>query len=1011
MATKTFEELKQQAIQIRDEKANKQNTATRVGTAMLEQINKLEQDYYEKTTIDNRTNEYNVSINHPGGGVDGNRYTLSGAIDKVPAELRNAGVKVSFLDESGLVETWEFQGGSWAIGSFSQVGAGRINEIGNNFYIKNGGFSFIKELYVYGENIKDYHDIYVSSLKRNASGTWQFSIKGKNSSEDIVVLSNYIATKEDIGIITLVRNSASVDVQAYAILIWDNVELGFNGYDLNYPLADISFDLDYSPSIKEYLLAKDVDKNKSEITLLKSKDTNLSTKIVDSVNGFFLTSDIPFFKELYVCGEQLSLYHDLFVGGLKRNASNTWQLTIKGKDSSENVQVLCTYQSQTEENGILILVGDGSKKVSAFAILYWSNIQDGFNGWNVNYPISNKAFNLDYSPSIKSYLLGESKQEKLISGVNIKTINGQPLLGAGDITIKGGEINSISNILEENYAFGNQITVETSASKEYKHIKVFSKPNITVSGENNIITFPKTFSMNIGDNTIPITIENDGLKSIKVEVTKQTRYKDFTYSNDTGEAFISDSIEIVNNEIFYIERIGKKTWHTGEEIPSVYLSDKVEGLVDGCTIYYPLSEPTSKKLKDVSNLELINGEIIATDNNSYLYIELGFYSNKTIIDKIATLTRMGILDSATGITVKSRNLAYDKDEDMLYFCGYEGTLYKIDVSVDSHPKVVGTKKVNSTPGHVCSGCAITENYLYVVDRFEGGAQSPSYLTVIKKSDFSIVTQIDLFEQEEYYEPSKSAMSPCSCFIFKDHLFICGNSYFWGVYDITTDPENPTVVYKQTYDNYPTKTYREYQRVAFWSFGGHDYVAFAGFSSGISFWNIDNLESPVQIGNIKLSGYQTMDVLVEYPYLYIPCSGSLANRFSHFKLNRSVIMFDISDLTIYENGVDIYQNPYLYNITNIPYNKFFPNILNEGDPAPSRIVKLGNFIAVNYAEAGTAIFSQNENGVLEFQNCYKLSGNGNTCQSMLTTKDGRLFISNIYGKETGLQVYRLGNIDF
>lgn len=48
MATKTFDELKQLAIQIRDEKTNKQNTANRVGTAMLEGINKLEQDYYDK---------------------------------------------------------------------------------------------------------------------------------------------------------------------------------------------------------------------------------------------------------------------------------------------------------------------------------------------------------------------------------------------------------------------------------------------------------------------------------------------------------------------------------------------------------------------------------------------------------------------------------------------------------------------------------------------------------------------------------------------------------------------------------------------------------------------------------------------------------------------------------------------------------------------------------------------------------------------------------------------------
>lgn len=54
MATKTFEELKQLAIQIRDEKTNKQNTATRIGTQMLEHLDKLEQDYYDKTATDEK---------------------------------------------------------------------------------------------------------------------------------------------------------------------------------------------------------------------------------------------------------------------------------------------------------------------------------------------------------------------------------------------------------------------------------------------------------------------------------------------------------------------------------------------------------------------------------------------------------------------------------------------------------------------------------------------------------------------------------------------------------------------------------------------------------------------------------------------------------------------------------------------------------------------------------------------------------------------------------------------
>jgi hypothetical protein len=127
MATKTFEELKQLAIQIRDEKTNKQNTATRVGTAMLEHINKLEQDYYDKTTINNRTSEYNVSINHPTSGISSsNKYDLSSAIVQVPAELRTSGLTVSFLNESGDIEKWEFSGGSWAVSSFEQVGSAAI---------------------------------------------------------------------------------------------------------------------------------------------------------------------------------------------------------------------------------------------------------------------------------------------------------------------------------------------------------------------------------------------------------------------------------------------------------------------------------------------------------------------------------------------------------------------------------------------------------------------------------------------------------------------------------------------------------------------------------------------------------------------------------------------------------------------------------------------------------------------------------------------------------------------
>lgn len=112
MATKTFEELKQMAIQIRDEKANKQNTATRIGTQMLEHLNKLEQEYYDKTTLDKRVTELNISELFPTDGVDGsNKYTLAGAIAQVPAEYHESfGFILTFLDNAGFTQNYIWLG-------------------------------------------------------------------------------------------------------------------------------------------------------------------------------------------------------------------------------------------------------------------------------------------------------------------------------------------------------------------------------------------------------------------------------------------------------------------------------------------------------------------------------------------------------------------------------------------------------------------------------------------------------------------------------------------------------------------------------------------------------------------------------------------------------------------------------------------------------------------------------------------------------------------------------------
>ena len=59
--------------------------------------------------------EVNISNVYPTGGTDGtDKYTLETAIAKVGAELRHAGLKVTFLNAEGKTETWEYQGEAFA---------------------------------------------------------------------------------------------------------------------------------------------------------------------------------------------------------------------------------------------------------------------------------------------------------------------------------------------------------------------------------------------------------------------------------------------------------------------------------------------------------------------------------------------------------------------------------------------------------------------------------------------------------------------------------------------------------------------------------------------------------------------------------------------------------------------------------------------------------------------------------------------------------------------------------
>lgn len=204
MATKTFEELKQMAIQIRDEKTNKQNTATRIGTQMLEHLNKLEQDFLDKETTEDKFFEleklnfnFLQSTTFPSITQDGNNVTISSHIYlfigkpliyiNMPSKTINLGTPTDGIKNIVLLEIDEYKGtsGSTEADTFCRyvVANGSLSSLDSNKYYL--------PLFYYDTNYKIY---YLNKVIRDFESLYNISHKIGNLG--ILNIANSILTKE-----------------------------------------------------------------------------------------------------------------------------------------------------------------------------------------------------------------------------------------------------------------------------------------------------------------------------------------------------------------------------------------------------------------------------------------------------------------------------------------------------------------------------------------------------------------------------------------------------------------------------------------------------------------------------------------------------------------------------------------------------------------------------------------------------------------------------------------------
>ena len=138
-------------------------------------------------------------------------------------------MKVSFLNESGNVESWEFSGGSWTVGRFSQVGAGKLTELEGRLSANSAYFKLTLEyigvdMFYSIEVGKKYRLTYNGDISNYISNTiYGYTSEGVreqvanfNSSK-----SQVFSTQKDYQIIRIGFNGVIDKTKAMYVLIED----------------------------------------------------------------------------------------------------------------------------------------------------------------------------------------------------------------------------------------------------------------------------------------------------------------------------------------------------------------------------------------------------------------------------------------------------------------------------------------------------------------------------------------------------------------------------------------------------------------------------------------------------------------------------------------------------------------------------------------------------------------------------------------------------------------------
>lgn len=447
----------------------------------------------------------------------------------------------------------------------------------------------------------------------------------------------------------------------------------------------------------------------------------------------------------------------------------------------------------------------------------------------------------------------------------------------------------------------------------------------------------------------------------------------------------------------------------------------INGKADKSTTYTKteVNNALSSKLDNAEGSvtrDNIDTNAVGTDE-----IDSGAVDTVNIADRAVTVDKLSdnvnqeliinTLPKFMSLATVAASRAMHVDGQYLYHCGNSSyAVSKNDISVEVAPTQV--KKIGGHAKVVTRGIAAGNGYLYVPyrDNISGTGTTHGsdddvggYLDIINLSDFTLAKTITYGREPydpgdgkgvRYYGKSHNAATYAD-----KYLCVTQQLGGWLLYDISTTPENPTLLYKCDNRAQSALDNTEFQQPAFYSDGITVYLAIAGYDRHLlKIYNLNDPTYPICVysGDLRelwqhgdTAYLHAMGLVCKYPYIYCTVAPYPDYMADFDNTMQGVAVVDVSDI----NRVKV-------NFYKIPNESRTANV--GGEPSPQSVAVTKNHLVMDMFDKGVSVWSLANPAEPKFLG--NLDTGATKVCSVLSTEDGRTFIGTEY-QGGNLTMYR------